>query len=114
MGAEVRGLVLIVLGSALLPTAAMAESYLCVADHVTGYHYNKVMRMAAQTAAIEAGAVHLPTRVAWMEDFKKEILSFPMSRHDDQIDALSQALQRAFAPPPPQAVFSTYSMFAGR
>jgi hypothetical protein len=30
------------------------------------------------------------------------------------IDALSQALQRAFAPAPPQAVFSTYSMFAGR
>jgi predicted phage terminase large subunit-like protein len=75
---------------------------------------DKVMRMAAQTAQIEAGAVHLPTRAAWVEDFKKEILAFPMSRHDDQIDALSQALQRAFAPAPPQAVFSTYSMFAGR
>ena len=75
---------------------------------------DKVMRMAAQTAPIEAGAVHLPTRAGWLEEFKKEILSFPMTRHDDQIDALSQALQRAFAPEPPRAMFSTYSMFAGR
>jgi hypothetical protein len=35
-----RGLALIVLG-AVLPSAATAEAYLCVADHVTGYHYNK-------------------------------------------------------------------------
>jgi predicted phage terminase large subunit-like protein len=75
---------------------------------------DKVMRMAAQTAPIEAGAVHLPARAGWIDEFKKEILSFPMSKHDDQIDAFSQALQRAFAPGPPQALFGTYSMFAGR
>ena len=71
---------------------------------------DKIMRMAAQTAPIEAGSVHLPTRAGWIEEFKKEMLSFPMSRHDDQIDALSQALQRAFAPAPGQAVWGTYSM----
>jgi hypothetical protein len=32
---------LIVLGSAILPTAATAEAYLCVADAATGFHYNK-------------------------------------------------------------------------
>ena len=69
---------------------------------------DKIMRMAAQTAPIEAGAVHLPARAPWVEEFKKEILSFPASKHDDQIDALSQALQRAFAPGPPVAVFGTY------
>jgi len=73
---------------------------------------DKIMRMAAQTAPIEAGAIHLPARAAWLDEFKKELLSFPMSKHDDQIDAFSQALQRAFAPPPPQASFSTYSMYA--
>ena len=36
-----RGLVLIVVGSVVLPTVATAESYLCVADYATGYHYNK-------------------------------------------------------------------------
>jgi predicted phage terminase large subunit-like protein len=70
----------------------------------------KVLRMAAQTAPIEAGAVHLPRRAGWIDEFKKEILSFPLSRHDDQIDAFSQALQRAFAPPPAQAAFGTYGM----
>jgi phage terminase large subunit-like protein len=39
----------------------------------------------------------------------KEILSFPVSKHDDQIDALSQALQRASTPEPPIAVFGTYN-----
>jgi predicted phage terminase large subunit-like protein len=69
---------------------------------------DKVMRMAAQSAWIEAGAVHLPARAAWLDEFMKEVLSFPASKHDDQIDALSQGLQRAFAPPPPQAAFGRY------
>src|ERR1700687_2947501 len=77
-------------------------------DRVFGTHRDKIMRMAAQTAPIEAGAVHLPARAPWVEEFKKEILSFPASKHDDQIDALSQALQRAFAPDPPVTVFGTY------
>src|SRR5260221_14780607 len=64
--------------------------------------------MAPQTEPIEAGDDHLPARAPWVEEFKKEILSFPASKHDDQIDALSQALQRAFAPGPPVAVFGSY------
>lgn len=75
---------------------------------------DKIMRMAAQTAPIEAGAVHLPMHAAWLEDFKEEILAFPLGRHDDQVDALSQALAGAFAPAPPGALFSTYSASAGR
>ena len=70
---------------------------------------DKIMRMAAQTAPIEAGAVHLPVNAPWLDDFKKEVLSFFKGKHDDQIDALSQALQRAFAPKPPTAVQGTWS-----
>jgi predicted phage terminase large subunit-like protein len=81
-------------------------------DHIYAIGINpegdKIMRMAGQTAAIESGAVHLPASAAWIEDFKKELLSFPASKHDDQIDALSQALQRAFDPGPPVAVFGTF------
>jgi phage terminase large subunit-like protein len=44
----------------------------------------------------------------WLDEFKKELLSFPLSRHDDQINALSQALQRAFAPGPRPALFGSY------
>jgi predicted phage terminase large subunit-like protein len=69
---------------------------------------DKIMRMAAQTAPIEAGAVHLPSHATWIDEFKKEILSFPLGKHDDQVDALSQGLCRAFAPGPPVPHFGTY------
>jgi predicted phage terminase large subunit-like protein len=59
---------------------------------------DKVLRMNAHTARIEAGYVHLPRRAPWLEEFRREIMAFPATRHDDQIDALSQALDRAFIP----------------
>ena len=69
---------------------------------------DKIMRMAAQTAPIEAGAVHLPLNAPWMDAFKKEMLAFPKGKHDDQVDALSQGLRRAYAPKQPTASFGTY------
>jgi predicted phage terminase large subunit-like protein len=69
---------------------------------------DKTMRMAAQTAPIEAGGVYLPAHAAWLEDFKKEVLSFPQSKYNDQIDALSQGLKRAFEPLPATPVFGSY------
>ena len=69
---------------------------------------DKILRMAAQTAPIEAGAVHLPSHAPWLDEFKKEVLSFPKGRHDDQIDALSQGLQRAFTPKPSGAGWGIY------
>jgi predicted phage terminase large subunit-like protein len=57
---------------------------------------DKIMRMNAHTARIEAGYVHLPRRAPWLDEFRREIMAFPATRYDDQIDALSQALDRAF------------------
>lgn len=57
---------------------------------------DKVMRMNGQTARIEAGSVYLPARAPWLDEFRKELLAFPASRHSDQIDAFSQALDHAF------------------
>lgn len=54
---------------------------------------DKIMRMAAQTSIIESGAVFLPARAPWLDKFQKELMSFPVGKHDDQVDALSQALQ---------------------
>ena len=65
---------------------------------------DKVMRMNAQTARIEAGAVSLPRRAPWLDEFKRELMAFPNGRYDDQVDALSQALKRAFEP---RAIVST-------
>jgi predicted phage terminase large subunit-like protein len=57
---------------------------------------DKPMRMNAQTARIEAGAVSLPRTAPWLDEFRREILAFPAGRHSDQVDALSQGLNRAF------------------
>jgi predicted phage terminase large subunit-like protein len=57
---------------------------------------DKVMRMNAHTARIEAGCVHVPRRASWLDELRKEIMAFPAGKLDDQVDALSQALDRAF------------------
>jgi predicted phage terminase large subunit-like protein len=48
--------------------------------------------MAAQSAKIEAGQVHLPKDAPWLDDFKSELLAFPKGHHDDQVDSVSQFL----------------------
>jgi predicted phage terminase large subunit-like protein len=57
---------------------------------------DKTMRMNAQTARIEAGSVLLPGQAPWLDEFRREIMAFPAGRYSDQVDALSQALNRAF------------------
>jgi predicted phage terminase large subunit-like protein len=57
----------------------------------------KVLRMNAHTARIESGCVHLPRRAHWLDEFRRELMAFPASKYDDQVDALSQALDRAFS-----------------
>jgi predicted phage terminase large subunit-like protein len=52
----------------------------------------KAMRLQAVSPLIEAGQVYLPARAPWLEAFKRELLSFPASTNDDQVDALSQLL----------------------
>jgi predicted phage terminase large subunit-like protein len=61
---------------------------------------DKVTRMAAQTAKIEAGQVLLPAEASWLSDFQTELLQFPNGRHDDQIDSLSQFLAWVTRPRP--------------
>ena len=53
--------------------------------------------MKAQCARFEAGQVCLPTEAPWLSDFLQEMLAFPNSRHDDQIDSVSQFLKWAEA-----------------
>jgi predicted phage terminase large subunit-like protein len=58
---------------------------------------DKVMRMNTQTARIEAGSVSLPRSASWLDEFRRELMAFPAGRYTDQVDALSQALDRAFS-----------------
>jgi predicted phage terminase large subunit-like protein len=54
----------------------------------------KVARVNAVSAYIESGNVYLPRQAEWVHDFVEEAASFPNGKHDDQVDALSQALNR--------------------
>ena len=40
----------------------------------------------------EAGKIFLDHAASWRIDLEQELLSFPKSAHDDQVDSLSQAL----------------------
>jgi predicted phage terminase large subunit-like protein len=55
-------------------------------------------RLIAQSARIESGQVHLPAEAPWLVDFLQELLAFPHSRHDDQVDSVSQFLYWATNP----------------
>lgn len=65
--------------------------------HVTGIiavkpKADKASRMAVASARFEAGEVLLPERANWLPDLEAELFVFPGSRHDDQCDSISQAL----------------------
>lgn len=53
---------------------------------------DKLSRVAAVSAMIEAGKLLLPVRAHWLEAFEEELLGFPNAAHDDQVDALTQYL----------------------
>jgi predicted phage terminase large subunit-like protein len=63
---------------------------------------SKVARMSVQSVKIENGQLWLPkqepTQASWLDDLEAELFAFPNAPHDDQVDALSQAL----AQPPHQ------------
>lgn len=56
----------------------------------------KAARVNAVSHVIEAGNVWLPhpDDCPWVEDFIEECTQFPLGRHDDDVDAMSQALNR--------------------
>lgn len=59
---------------------------------------DKIVRLEAQSALIEAGHVLLPKSAHWLDEFLAEVLSFPHGRYDDQVDSLSQFLAWAGQP----------------
>jgi predicted phage terminase large subunit-like protein len=71
---------------------------------------DKLVRLEAQSAVIEAGHVLLPEKAPWLDDFRSEILAFPSGRYDDQVDSVSQflawAARNQFASSPRAIVLS--------
>ena len=53
---------------------------------------DKVARVNAILPLIEGGRVFLPESSVWLDDFADECVSFPNGNHDDQVDAMTIAV----------------------
>lgn len=62
-------------------------------------HKDKFTRFASVTPLFEYGRVIIDSESAWRKEYIQELLTFPNSRHDDQIDSTSQYLNYAFTKP---------------
>lgn len=67
----------------------VVPGYSCRGHRNTG---NKVTRAAPVASAAEAGNVRL-VRGPWIDAFLEELEAFPLGAHDDQVDALSGAVE---------------------
>jgi predicted phage terminase large subunit-like protein len=53
---------------------------------------DKVMRLHALTAVFENGQVLLPQHAPWLAEYVLELVGFPGTKFDDQVDSTAQAL----------------------
>lgn len=53
---------------------------------------DKIMRLYAQSAKFESGRVLLPSKASWLDEYVRELTSFPGTKHDDQVDSTTMAL----------------------
>jgi predicted phage terminase large subunit-like protein len=53
---------------------------------------DKTGRLYIQQAKFEAGRVLFPRGASFLPELEAELLTFPQSKHDDQVDSISQAL----------------------
>ena len=59
---------------------------------------NKVVRLFVQQAKFESGRVLFPKDAPFLPALEAELLSFPQSKTDDQVDSISQALNYGASP----------------
>jgi Terminase RNaseH-like domain len=71
-----------------------AESHSYQLSATTGQLGGKIARATAVSPTIEAGNIYLlhPLWAPWVNDFIEECAAFPNGVHDDQVDAMTQAL----------------------
>jgi len=53
---------------------------------------DKVMRLHACSDRFESGRVLLPRNAPWLDEYILELIGFPGTKHNDQVDSTSQAL----------------------
>jgi predicted phage terminase large subunit-like protein len=59
---------------------------------------DKVMRLHACSDRFENGRVFLPRSAPWLDEYVTELVGFPGTKHDDQVDSTTQALDHLREP----------------
>jgi predicted phage terminase large subunit-like protein len=59
---------------------------------------DKVMRLHACSDRFENGRVFLPRNAPWLDEYVTELVGFPGTKHDDQVDSTTQALDHLREP----------------
>lgn len=81
-------------GSGTLLIQELRFEYIwCLEAYTPDQGSDKLIRLDAQSIKFESGRVYLPKRAHWVDEYLREITSFPGSKHDDQVDSTSQALE---------------------
>jgi predicted phage terminase large subunit-like protein len=73
---------------------------------------DKVMRLRAQTAKIDGGVL-FPKEAPWLDTYLRELLGFPNSTYDDQVDSTVFALAWSTLNPEP-GIITYYKNLAGQ
>jgi predicted phage terminase large subunit-like protein len=79
-------------GAALIQSLRQQSRLNIIGVKVT---FDKMTRAVQQSAVWEAGRGVLPEAAPWLAEFEKELLGFPNSRYDDQVDSTVQFLHWA-------------------
>jgi predicted phage terminase large subunit-like protein len=64
----------------------------CYRVELVPVEHDKVARLYVQQAKFAAGRVWFPRGVSFLPALEDELLTFPQSKYDDQVDSISQAL----------------------
>ena len=57
---------------------------------------SKEMRLRGYSPYVRSGNVYLLEDAPWLDDFKRELASFPRGANDDQVDAFTQGMSHLF------------------
>ena len=78
-------------GTALIQELIAAGVH-CIDCYQPSPGSDKFARFAAQSIHFEAERILLPAQAPWLDVYVHEITGFPGTKHDDQVDSTSQAL----------------------
>lgn len=73
------------------------EGVLQIIPYAPPKRADKLVRLFAQSAEFENGKVMLPRSAPWLDEYVRELTSFPGSKFDDQVDSTTQALEHVKA-----------------